>query len=147
MLLTELFKSSDLKITNDGLKQFSTSTVIDGQEYRFKSVLFPLRSEDDKFIDSWDLLFGPYHETFLDYELTGKHVSIKVMNFVMSSLQELEKRKHPEYVNFEAGKDGKNNSGRLTFYKKLAAKYLPNYEIMTDKEHMLSHFLVYKRKE
>lgn len=122
MLLTELFKSNDLKIIRDAPKQFWTSTMIDEQEYRFKSVLFPLRSEDDKFLDSWDILFGPYHETFLDYELTGKHVSIKVMNFVIASLQELEKRKKPEYVNFEAGKDGKNNSGRLNFLQEASNK-------------------------
>lgn len=121
MLLTELLdynKPVDIVVNTE--RRFET---------KLGSILFGAIKAKSQ--NSWGILFADVTDGRFDYEMTGKGNELQTLGFVLASLKELIKQRHPRVIEFSAEKEispGKNSNARSAVYSRML-KRIDGYDV------------------
>ena len=145
----------DIAFDNESSNFFNASTLIDNEHYGFDATLKPLTSvtnalyysnniktksneliklETDD-IDVWVISFFNMGIGWLNYDLTGKGNSLKVLSFVNQALLQFVKQYHPKYIAFTA-----DSNTRVNVYTKIISKAIKiknQYKFDADKTDLI----------
>lgn len=145
MFLKELLDTDiDYKVIRATPKSFNTRATIGENDILFTAY----KVRDDEGLNAWMIEFAQVstdagHEKFT-FRKTGTGMPFHVFSMIKKSIEEFLERYQPDEIHFTA--ETSDGAARLQVYKKLFARALKSYTLVSETEQSGDTLLVYRSR-